>query len=63
MDIKRTEVPGFPPGWYREESIRKSGLLAGKSDICYVRLALSSVFYILHYRSVSVGFLFLNCLI
>ena len=38
MDIKKTDVPGFPAGWRREESIRRSGLLAGKSDVCYIRL-------------------------
>ncbi|CAL9682024.1 unnamed protein product [Knipowitschia caucasica] len=35
MEKKRTDCAALPPGWKKEEVIRKSGLSAGKSDIYY----------------------------
>lgn len=32
---KRADVAGLPPGWKKEEIIRKSGLSAGKTDVFY----------------------------
>ncbi|KAM9794724.1 methyl-CpG-binding domain protein 2 isoform 2-T6 [Syngnathus typhle] len=35
MEKRRSDCPALPPGWKKEEVIRKSGLSAGKSDIYY----------------------------
>ncbi|KAF0031921.1 hypothetical protein F2P81_016476 [Scophthalmus maximus] len=35
MERKRTDCAALPPGWKKEEVIRKSGLSAGKSDVYY----------------------------
>lgn len=35
MERRLTDVPGLPPGWKREETMRKSGLSAGRTDVYY----------------------------
>lgn len=39
VEKRRGEVHCLPPGWRREEIIRKTGLSAGKVDIYYYRQA------------------------
>ena len=35
-DKRRTEsTQGLPPGWRREEVIRRKGILAGRTDVYY----------------------------
>ena len=39
VEKRRSDVPGLPPGWKKEEIVRKTGLSAGKTDIYYFRYA------------------------
>ncbi len=34
---KFIDCPGLPPGWKKEEVVRKSGLSAGRPDVYYYR--------------------------
>lgn len=36
LERRRTDCPGLPPGWKREEIFRKYGLSAGKTDVFYL---------------------------
>lgn len=49
MERKKTDCPALPPGWKKEEVIRKSGLSAGKSDIYYYRYSTTLIDHSLIY--------------
>jgi methyl-CpG-binding domain protein 2 len=37
VEKRRFECSALPKGWQREEVVRKTGLSAGKVDVCYYR--------------------------
>ena len=37
VERKRFECHALPKGWIREEVVRRTGLSAGKVDVCYYR--------------------------
>ena len=39
IEKRRSDVPGLPPGWKKEEISRRSGLSAGRTDVYYFRWA------------------------